>query len=242
MILGVDAGVVAVLGCVLVLGALVQGLVGLGVGMVSAPFVTLLAPELMPGMLLFLGFFTPVLTLLADRGEIDWRGLVWSVPMRVPGTAVGVVLVAVVSQRSLGLLVGSMVLLSVLVTWGAVELPVTRRNLAAAGFLSGVTATTTSIGGPPIAVLYQHQPARRIRSTLAVYFATGAVFSLVGLALVGRLTGAQVGLALLAVPVLALGVGLATVLRRRVPGESIRTGVLLVCAASATGLLARSLL
>lgn len=240
MILGVDAQVVAVLAGVLLVGALVQGIVGLGVGMVSAPFVTLLAPELMPGMLLFMGVFTPALTLLVDRGDIDWRGLGWSLPMRVPGTVVGVGLVAVADGRLLGVLVGTMVLVSVLVTWRAVELPVNRVNLTVAGFVSGVTATATSIGGPPIAVLYQHQPVRRIRSTLAVYFAVGAVFSLVGLALAGRVTGAQVGLSLLGLPALAVGIAVATAVRRRVPHHAVRVGVLTVCAASAVVLLVMS--
>ena len=53
------------LAATLVVGAAVQGLVGLGVGLVSAPVVTLLEPDLMPGMLLFMGFFTPAFTLVA---------------------------------------------------------------------------------------------------------------------------------------------------------------------------------
>ena len=233
---------VAVLAATLVVGAAVQGLVGLGVGLVSAPVVTLLEPDLMPGLLLFMGFFTPVLTLLVDRSDIDWRGLAWSLPFRVPGTVVGVWLVTVVADRALGIAVGAMVLLSVLVTWRTVRVPMNRWTLSLAGTVSGVTATTTSIGGPPIAVIYQHEPATRIRSTLAVYFAAGAVFSLVGLAIAGELTAAEVGLAALMLPALVLGLAVALVVRRRLATESIRTGVLWVCALSALALLVRSLL
>jgi uncharacterized membrane protein YfcA len=232
--------VVAVLAATLVVGAAVQGLVGLGVGLVSAPVVTLLAPDLMPGMLLFMGFFTPAFSLVTDRSDIDWRGLAWSLPFRIPGTVVGVALVAVVEDRVLGLAVGGMVLLSVLVTWRTVTVPMTRLNLSVAGVLSGVGATTTSIGGPPIAVLYQHERAARIRSTLAVYFAVGAVFSLVGLAIAGRITSEEIGLAALMLPALAVGLLVAGVVRRRIATDSIRTGVLWVCAASAVALLARS--
>jgi uncharacterized membrane protein YfcA len=242
VIFGVDAGVVAVLAGVVLLGATIQGLVGLGVGLVSSPFVTMLAPDLMPGLLLFLGFLTPSISLLADHRDIDWRGLAWAVPWRIPGTVVGVWLVAVVSGRALEIAVGTMVLLSVVVTWRAVELPINRTNLSVAGLVSGVTATTTSIGGPSIAVLYQHQPARRIRSTLAVYFATGAVFSLTGLALAGQITRAEIGLAALSVPALVLGIALSVVIRNRIRPDSIRSGVLVVCAASAVTLLARALL
>jgi uncharacterized protein len=232
--------VVAVLAATLVVGAGVQGLVGLGVGTVSAPVVTLLAPDLMPGMLLFMGFFTPALTLVPDRSDIDWRGLAWALPFRVPGTVVGVLLVVLVDDRALGVGVGAMVLLSVLVTWRTVRVSITRVNLSVAGLVSGATATTTSIGGPPIAVLYQHESSARVRQTLAVYFAVGAVFSLVGLAIAGRITAADVGLACLLLPTLVLGLVLASVVRRRLPTDSIRTGVLVVCAASAIALLVRT--
>ena len=63
---------------VLVAGATVQSLVGLGLGLVAAPIVTLLQPDLMPEMLLVLGALLPVLTLIEERGAIDWRGLGWA--------------------------------------------------------------------------------------------------------------------------------------------------------------------
>lgn len=222
-------------------GSLVQGLVGLGVGLVSAPVVTLLAPSLMPGTLLWMGLLTPALTLLVDRGEIDWRGMAWGVPARVPGTVLGVLLVGWFSHRELGIAVGLMVLVSVLVTWRTVHVPINRGTLVAAGFLSGVGATATSIGGPPIAVLYQHQPARRIRNTLAVYFSLGAIFSLVALAITGDLTWHQTAVAGLLAPWVPVGLWLARVLHRTLDLRSIRSGVLLVCTASAVLLLARSL-
>jgi uncharacterized protein len=233
--------VVAVLAATLVVGAAVQGLVGLGVGMVSAPVVTLVEPRLMPGMLLFIGLATPLVTLVHEHHDIDWRGLAWSLPMRIPGTLVGLFLVETVSERSLGLTVAIVVLLSVLLTIRAAELPINRLTLVIAGIISGITATTTSIGGPPIAVLYQHQHPSRIRSTLAIYFAAGAVFSLVGLLSTGHLAPADAGVAALMLPALVVGVLVARVLRGRMPAGAVRAGVLLVCAGSATLLLLRSL-
>lgn len=231
---------VALLATTLVVGATVQGLIGLGVGMVSAPVVTLLEPSLMPGMLLCMGLATPLVTLLHEHHDIDWRGLSWALPMRVLGTGAGLFLVATVSERSLGLGVAIMVLLGVLVTLRSVRLPVNRLTLSVVGVVSGVTGTTTSISGPPIAVLYQHHAASRIRCTLAVYFAVGASLSLIGLAATGQLTVAEVGIAALLLPALVVGVLLARVLRGHLPSESIRGGVLVVCAASALLLLVRS--
>ena len=48
MTLGIDAGVLALLVLVVLLGATMQGLVGLGLNLVSAPIVTMVTPSLMP--------------------------------------------------------------------------------------------------------------------------------------------------------------------------------------------------
>jgi uncharacterized membrane protein YfcA len=234
--------VATVLVATLVVASAVQGLVGLGLGLVSAPVVTLVAPSLMPQLLLWLAVIMPLVTLVREHHDIDWRGLAWAVPWRIPGTVVGVGLVTWVSTETIGLMVGTMVLVSVLLTVRAVEVPVNTRTLSAAGFLSGITGTTTSIGGPPFALLYQHRSPSQIRSTLALYFIAGAALSLTGLAVVGELTRSTFLLALVLVPALVAGFALSRLLARRVPARHIRSGVLLVCALSAVVVLVRSLL
>jgi uncharacterized protein len=241
-ILEIGSGVAAVLVATLVVAAAVQGLVGLGLGLVSAPVVALVAPGLMPQFLLWLAMLMPLVMLVREHHDIDWRGLAWSLPWRVPGTAVGVGLVATVSTEILGLMVGSMVLVSVLLTVRAVEVPVNRGTLSVAGFASGITGTTTSIGGPPLALLYQHRTPRQLRSTLAVYFVAGAGLSLLGLALAGALQPSTFLLAVAMVPALVVGFGLSRILVRWVPSRHIRSGVLIVCALSAVAVLVRSLL
>ena len=242
MVLGVDAWVVVILAATLVVGAATQGLVGLGLGLVAAPITALLEPALMPALLLWLAFLMPIVTLVRDHDRIDWRGLGWSLSARLPGTVVGVVFVAWFSTRDLGIAVGLMVLLSVLLTVRAIRIPVNRRSLVIAGFVSGITGTATSIGGPPFAILYQHRAPAQIRSTLAVYFLLGAAFSLLGLGVTGSLDARTLVLALLLTPCLVLGFVVSRLLRRVVPASRIRGGVLLVCGLSATALLVKSLL
>jgi len=238
----IDPRVVAVLAATLVVGAAVQGLVGLGLGLVAAPVTMLLAPSLMPDLMLWLAMLLPVATLAREHQEIDWRGLGWALGARAPGTAVGVALVAAFSTRSLGIAVGLMVLVSVALTAHAVVVPVNRGTLLAAGFASGITGTATSIGGPPLAILLQHRSPRQIRTTLAVYFLLGAAFSLVGLLLAGRLEPETLLLALILSPCLVVGLTLGRLLHSVLPRDQVRYAVLGVCAASAVVLLARSLL
>jgi len=241
VILGISSSVFIVLALTVLVGAAVQGLVGLGVGLVAAPVTTLLAPDLMPGLLLWLAAGMPLVTLLREHHAIDWRGLGWSVPGRVPGTVLGVAVVAWFSERELGVAVGLMVLVAVVLTVKTVRLPVNRVTLMSAGFVSGVTGTATSIGGPPLALLYQHREPRQIRSTLAVYFVFGAALSLIGLAIAGSLEVRELLLGLLFAPSLVAGVVVSGVLRRRVDPGHIRHGVLAVCGLSALVLVVRSL-
>lgn len=241
MLLGLTPTVLAILVVTVLAGAAVQGLVGLGVGLVAAPVTTLLAPELMPGLLLWLSAVMPLVTLLREHDDIDWRGLGWSVPARIPGTVAGVAFVAWFSERKLGVAVGVMVLFAVVLTVRTVRLPVNRATLVSAGFVSGVTGTATSIGGPPLALLYQHREPRQIRSTLAVYFVLGAALSLAGLGVGGALETRQLLLALILMPCLVGGFVLSGVLRRRVDPDHIRYGVLAICGLSALVLLVRSL-
>lgn len=233
--------ILAAIAVSVVLGAVVQSVVGLGLGLVAAPVVTLLAPELMPGSLLVLGMVLPVFTLARERRDVDWSGFGWAMPGRIAGTAVGAWVVATVSPRDLGVAVGLAVLLAVVLTAWAIRVPVTRTTLGVAGFTSGIAATTSAIGGPPMALLYQHRPARQVRSTLAVYFVVGSGLSLVTLAVAGQLPVEQLALGALMVPVLLLGVAVGERARDRVPAARFRALVLAVSAVSAIVLVVRSL-
>lgn len=239
---GLDPGVFTLVFLAVLLGSTVQSVVGLGVGLVAAPVITLLAPQLMPGVMISLAFVLPMMTLIEERRDIDWFGLNWSLPARVLGTVVGVWVVAAFSADQLGVFIGTIVLLAVLLTWHAVEVPVNRGTLSTAGFVGGVTGTATSIGGPPFALLYQHRPPRQIRTTMAVYFVIGAAISLVGLAVSGELHRHQVAVAALLLPAVVLGVVVGSPLRTLLPAHRVRGAVLVVSGASALVLVVRSLL
>lgn len=237
----VDVWVLLILVLAVVVGAVVQSLIGLGFGVVAAPLITLADSSLMPVVPLALALVLPGVTLLSEaRDEIDWHGLAWALPARVPGTAVGVILLAAISPRALGILVALIVLVSVALTLGTVRLPITPASLMGAGLASGVSGTTTSIGGPPMALLYQHRPGREIRSTLAVYFVAGALLSLAGLGLAGQVERHDVLIGVVLIPCLVLGTWAGTMMRTRLPEQRVRPAVLAICVASALVLLVRS--
>lgn len=237
---GVGDWVLVLLALAVAVGAAVQGAVGLGLGLVVAPTTALAEPSLMPAVPLWLAVGLTSATLVRERRDIDWRGLSWALPARAVGTIAGVVVVSWLTDRALGLAVGTMVLAAVALSIRTIRVPVTRGTLVTAGFLGGTAGTATSIAGPPIALVYQSRPGRQVRSTLAVFFLVGTILSLTGLALGGVLQSRQLEVAVLLTPALLLGFAVAGTLRRRVDAGHTRTAVLVVCAASAVVLLVRS--
>jgi len=236
-----DLWILAALVIAVVIGATVQGTVGLGLGLVAAPVTSLIAPSLVPGVLLWLAAAYPVLTLAREWRDVDWPGLAWALPARLAGTAGGVYVVVVASQQVLGMTVSVMVLLGVALTARAVEVPVTPGSLIGAGLISGVSGTATSIGGPPFALLYQRRAGAQVRATMAAYFLVGAVLSLAGLALAGEADSEDAVVALVLLPCLVVGFAISGPLRRHVDAGRTRNAVLVVCSASAIALLVRSL-
>lgn len=238
---GVPWDVVLLIAAVTCVGAFVQSVVGLGLGLLVAPVVAMVEPGLVPALPLWLALLISGSMLLGERRHVDWRSLAWALPARIPGTVVGAWLVVSYSDQVIAVAIGVMVLVAVLVTVRAVHVPVNPASLTAAGLVAGVSGTATSIGGPPIALLFQRREPEVVRSTLSVFFFLGVCVSLVGLAWSGALTAASWHLGLLLAPLVVLGAWAGSAVRDRLPRHAFRTGVLLVCSASALALLVQAL-
>jgi uncharacterized protein len=237
-----DIALIAVAGLFVALGGFVQSGVGLGLGLIGAPVVTLLAPALMPGSMLVAGASLPVLMLARETRHADWPGVSWALAGRVAGTVGGIWVLAVASLRALGIVVGGMVLAVVALSLRQAVVPRNRVTLVTAGVVSGVTGTATSIGGPPVALLYQDQSGPRVRATLSVYFVIGNSVALAALALSGRLPGRDILAGLVFIGCATVGFAVAAGLRRFLDAGRTRAAVLASAAGSALILIVHSIL
>ncbi|MBG0830823.1 sulfite exporter TauE/SafE family protein [Planomonospora sp. ID67723] len=221
-------------------GAVVQGAVGFGLGLVAAPVITMLVPSVMPGAIQVVNVILPLFTLLAEWRRVDWRGLGAALLGRLPGTFLGGMVVLYVSTRALGVLVGVMVLAAVALTARAAAVPRNPATLVGAGFVSGITGTATGIGGPPMALVYQDAKGPQIRATLAMFFFLSAAQSLAVLAFLDRLPARAVTFGATLIPCLIAGFLVSGPLRRYLDGGRVRAGILVVAALSALVLITRS--
>lgn len=233
---------VVALGLAVALGAAVQSAVGFGLAVVAAPFVVLIAPSLMPGSLIVSALFLALWELLRNERDIDRRLLASAYGMRLLLTPLGAAIVAWAGTREIALTVGVMILVVVGVSLTPLSVRPTVPNALVAGAVSGVSGTAASIGGPFLALVLQHEPPSRIRSTLAAFFVLGSLTSIGALAIAGELTVVQVGAGLIWVPFLALGVWLGRPLRRSVSPLRMRHAVLTFCTVASLVVIARALL
>ncbi len=234
---------ILLLGLALGAGAFVQSSIGFGIAVVAAPFVVLVAPELMPVAILVSSALLPMAQLAVIERDIAWRPLGSALAGRVLLTPVGVVLVTWLSARAISALVGVLVLMSVAVSLrGPVLAHPGRRASFVAGAIAGVSGTAASIGGPFFALVLQGQSPARVRSTLAAFFAVGSTMALIGLALAGAIHREQVVAGLVWMPFVGVGVLASAPARRYLNAQRLRRAVLTFCVLASVSVIARAAL
>jgi len=225
------SAVLAVL--VTALGSALQGAVGFGLGPLGAPLLLLIDPRLVPGPLLLAAL---VLTLLMARREwhgVRFRDLGWSIPGRVAGTVAAVLFLGAIAPDRLAAVVGALILVAVGLSATGLRLALTPSSLLGAGAVSGFLATLTSIGGPPMGLLYQSERGDVVRGTLSAFFVVGIAFSVAGLWVAGRFGMTEIRLSILLLPGVVVGYALSGPAARLLDRGWLRPAILATSAIAA---------
>ncbi|MBY4678452.1 sulfite exporter TauE/SafE family protein [Marinobacterium sp. CAU 1594] len=218
---------------VVIAGIALQTIVGIGFGLLAAPLLYLIDPAFVPGPILLLAGLLSLLVVLKQHQQLSWRRIMPAILARIPGAWFGALLLVSAPAPLLGLLFGSVLLLAVLCTWRRFELPLNRTSLTIGGFISGLIGTATSVGGPPIAMLYMNSDRLTARNEIAAFFLIGTPLSLLMLGLEGGFGFSQLALSLKMLPGLAIGWALGTQLDSRIDARSAKPAILLISLLSA---------
>ncbi|RDE19750.1 sulfite exporter TauE/SafE family protein [Motiliproteus coralliicola] len=222
------------LACLIVLvSALVQTTIGFGLALIAVPLLVLIDPQMVPAPLIIVSLLQLSISAWKHRSEIHWKPLWIALITRIPGTALAVWLMGRYGIDGIKIFIATSVLLAVAISLFKFEAEPNQRNHAIAGFFSALSGTTTAIGGPPMALLYQNQPADYVRANLSAYFTIGSMISLAGVAMGGFITAQSWVYVAWFVPATLLGTVLGLRLRHRVNAQLIRPAILVLCSASA---------
>jgi uncharacterized membrane protein YfcA len=226
---------------VVTFGAAVQGVVGFGANLVAVPVLALVEPSALPATLSVWALPLNISMAVRERHGVDWSGATAIVVWRIPGTIAGALTVAAVSADTISVLAGMAVLAGVVASVMSTTVPVNRWTTAIAALASGAMGTATSVGGPPLALLYQNSEGVVLRSTLAVAFTAGLVVSLVGQGAVGVVAGWHVLLALALLPGVAAGLVFSRLMTQQRDGLWLRHAVLILAGSAALLAIGRGL-
>ena len=214
------------IGLTVLIAAFVQGSTGLGFALISGPVIGVVAPRLLPVFLLIQMIPLNGYVIWRERHAVDGAGTIWISLGRFVGTFGGLGVLLLVSEQQLSLLVGVSTVLAVLMTLLAPSFEPGKWAFLTAGLVTGVTETSTGVGGPPLALVYQHRPAAVLRSTVAACFLIGELISVVVLAVSDSISSDQLQTALLLLPAVIVGALLSRLVHHRLDGRVMRYLVL----------------
>lgn len=228
--------------CAVLIGACLQGSMGFGLGLVAAPVLALLDPTLVPAVVLGMGMPLTFLIAWRERSAVELNRIGWAVVGRVLGTVGGSFAVIYLSQRWLAgsFAVALLLAVAISVLGGAVR--PTRPALFTAGLTSGLMGTATSVGGPPMALLLQHEKGPQLRAALASFMAFGSTLSLAALIIVGEFDRHKTEVTLGLAPFVVAGFVLSRWTNRILDRGYTRPLVLVFAGASAISILLRDVL
>jgi uncharacterized membrane protein YfcA len=161
---------------------------------------------------------------------------------RIPGSLAGAWLVAALPAQGLAWLVALVVLGGVVLAFAGWAPVPGRLSLISAGAASGVMGTTTSIGGAPMALIWQRSHGPQLRGTMSAFFLVGSTVSLIALVVVGAVTRETVTLALWLIPAVLLGYLLSRYANRLLDHRRLRLVALSVSTLGAVLLIGAQLL
>lgn len=231
-ILPVSLPIFLVLFASVAVGALVQGTIGFGLNVIAAPVAAIVHPEALPTAMIIMSLPMSAGSAVRERAHIDREGVVWTTLGRLPGVVLGGFIVSRLEPDALAAWIGAVVVLASLMSLSAANIPVTAFASACVGAIAGVMGTTSSVGGPPLALLYQRESGPVLRSTLGATFLIGSSLSLTALAFANRVELWHWGLGFALTPAVALGLVASRGLHARVDAGWLRPCVVgLACLA-----------
>jgi uncharacterized membrane protein YfcA len=216
----------AVIAAAVAAGALLQGSIGVGFALVVSPVLVLLAPDLVPGCVLILMLPLNAYVAWREWASVDREGTTWITVGRGAGALCGLAVLAALPAAALRIFIGVATIATAFASLLGGSFVAGPNAFIAAGVITGITETATGIGGPPLALIYQHHPGPALRSTIAMCFFIGEVMSLVLLAATGRLYMGQIEAAAWLLPALGVGALISQMLHRQLDGRKLRVAML----------------
>lgn len=224
-----------------IFAGMVQGSTGFGFNMLAAPLLAVISPAFVPGPMMVMAMAVCIGGMLREWPEVSRSDLVFSLSGRLLAALAAALAIGLMNEDAFSLFFGLAVLLAVVLSLIGLRIETTPRTLFGAGLVSGFMGTLTSIGAPPMAMVYQNARPARMRATLSAYFVFGGAISIVALMMADRFGREDLILGATMLPFAMIGFLFSGWGRRLLDKGRMKPVVLVVSAGSGLLLLARAL-
>ncbi|KGJ89326.1 hypothetical protein ND16A_2219 [Thalassotalea sp. ND16A] len=197
------------------LGAALQSLAGFGIGVIAAPILVMIDPAFISAPILMMGLVLSLLNSIHYRQQLKFGNIGVALFGRFAGSLLAVVLLLLLPPIFFTLCFAVFIMLCVLLSYSHFHIKYSPRNLFIGGFFSGLAGTTTSVGGPPIAMVYQNSDLNSTRAELGLFFLIATLISLTLLLISGNFSYHQLQLTLPLLPAIFLGFAISLWLGKR---------------------------
>lgn len=202
---------------VIFIGSFIQGVLGYGVALFSAPLLFLINPAFVPVPLIIIGGVLPLLVFWSNRQALVHRDLLLAYPGSLVGVVLAALLVGLLSAEAWQVVFALLILLAVGLSLRALHFQPSSPVIFAGSFGAGLMGTLTGVGGPPLGLAYQNAHPFRVRASLSAIFIPTSIFSLLALSVAGRVQASDWLLAFSLFPAVFLGFWLSRRLGARIP-------------------------
>ncbi|RUO26062.1 sulfite exporter TauE/SafE family protein [Aliidiomarina minuta] len=212
---------------VITIGSFIQGVIGYGIALFSAPLLFLIYPGFVPAPLIILGGIMSLLVLRDNYQHVVRRDLYFTLSGSFIGVFTAWLVAGLLSAAAWDIIFGGLILLAVAVS----VVSYLRRNsrvhsdgpgnvtIFAGAYGTGLMGTITGVGGPPIGLAYQQATPGRIRGSLSATFIPASIVSLIALWHIGRFSLADLVVSALLAPAMFAGFYLSQRFGGRLPAS-----------------------
>ena len=165
---------------ILILSSILQMATGVSVGMIIVPALAMISCSLIPAPIIFASLALTMMMAYKGREHIDVKN-VYQVNLGMfAGIFVAVFLLNTIHFDHLGLIFGSLILISVATSLKVKSFTLSPTANYLGGLAAGVMGAMAAVGGQILAMLFQNHPLESIKSTLAFLY---TLFSIATLAI-----------------------------------------------------------
>jgi uncharacterized membrane protein YfcA len=222
-------------------GSAIQGNVGIGLAVVAAPILLLVNPAFVPAPMVLAAMLLVILMAVREWRDVIVEDIGLAVLGRTVGTVPAAYAISAFPRSAYELLFAALVLVAAFLSALGWHIRATRWNVLLACVVSGFMSTVSSVGGPPMALLYQNEAGPRIRATISAVFTIGGAITLAGLWWAGRFNATELLLGIFLMPGVVFGFAISGYTTAVVDRAHIKPAVLAISAFSAVLVMLRAL-